>query len=525
MSRASPYSRQTAQQFSLHSQPVYRNFHETVPVGQHSFSVTVPRSFASVKLPNGETVYRKFRFTELNITPGFFSQRALVLGVDGDGTVEPAETDLNLAFRLGYICNESLYFEENMDGTLKEKPFLTARRELTLQNFVNAVNTHFQSLVPAGFARSPVFVDWVDLTWYHNEDGPEDVHNSADQKTPLSVNPEDWVGLFSLVYYGTEREEVGNYSNALPHSVRKLTGVNNFLFPTLPTIEEMENIRLRIHVAPNVMLSLSSEAQLRALGFSDQQLGGRGRKKRYQFDNAGFGDNYIIFTGETFPELNLPASTGTWHVHPSETLWRFEEKEMKFPAGAFSENTRVHAVVQGALDVALETAGLSMPKLRYDGASGKFRFEHPPNDRLALFVEGDDRIAERLGFGPVRRITKSLLSSEVRDGSSRVDAETLSKALAYDAGMCIVTLDEASSMDTYGIDDLTMTTLWPTPTGTFRMSDTFSRDTFLPTSGGSTQNHLIQLLFTVSTLKKDSTRVPLTWPIPFCAEGTLEGNA
>jgi len=69
-------------------QPVYLNFHETVEVGKSSFAVSVPRSWSTIQLPSGETLRREFKFTELNITPGFYSQRASVLGVDSDSNIE-----------------------------------------------------------------------------------------------------------------------------------------------------------------------------------------------------------------------------------------------------------------------------------------------------------------------------------------------------------------------------------------------------------------------------------------------------
>jgi hypothetical protein len=107
-----------------------------------------------------------------------------------------------------------------------------------------------------------------------------------------------------------------------------------------------------------------------------------------------------------------------------------------------------------------------------------------------------------------------------------VEAESLSQALVFDAGMCIVTLDQSGTNDTYGVDELAMTTLWPVASGScLRMSDKFSRSTHLSTlSGGSAQQHLVDVAFSISTLKKNSARVPLCLPISCSVEGTLEGN-
>ncbi len=96
----------------------------------------------------------------------------------------------------------------------------------------------------------------------------------------------------------------------------------------------------------------------------------------------------------------------------------------------------------------------------------------------------------------------------------------------FDAGMCLVTLDRANSNDTFGTDDYAMTTLWLTASGTsFRISERFSRTTCLSTlEGVPGQQHLVQLKFNISTLKKDSVKIPISLPILFSVEGTLEGT-
>ena len=518
-----------------HTQPVYRNFHETVPIGESSFRVAVPRSYATIKLPNGETLHRRFRFTELNVTPGFFSQRALILGADGDGTVEPAEAELSLRLTLGFTCLDSLYFSERPDGNLVESNYDQGNRAVSLQNYVDAVNDHHENLIPEGFARSPAFLDWVDLNWYRTQGQPDaeqqETHDSEDQTMPLRIDPAQMVRFNCLTYYDVEEEDLDvRHFNSLPRSVRSLKGVNNYALPTTYNVEnpeDLESIRVRIHLAPNVRLAFSSKLQLEALGFTEDQLGGRNPKKRFVFENVGVGTEYLIFTADNPPSFGgLAASSGRIYCKPTRLRHTFEDVSVRFPAGSFSENGRTLGAVQGALDAALKKAGLIFPRLKYDAVSTKFWFEHPPNDRLSLFVECDDRLAERLGYGPVARITRNLLSAAVRDGNSTVEAESLSKALVFDAGMCIVTLDEASSNDTYGVDDYSMTTLWPTSSGTsFQMSDKFSRPAYLPNlGGGGTHQHLIQMAFSLSTLKKNSTRVPLCLPISFTVEGTLEGT-
>jgi len=518
-------SQQQLQQQHDRSQPVYLNFHETVSVGDSSFAVSVPRSWSTVQLQNGETARRRFKFTELNVTPGFYSQRASVLGVDADSIVQSEEgkDELSLRFAVGYSCGEALYYEEKADGSFEQSPFLQGNESVDLEDFVNLLNQKFETLIPAGFSKPPCFVDWVDASWYISGKGEppryeQTEHDSADETVTPPVNPSRLVGFYREQYYGIdELADLGPFEDALPASVRHITGVNNFMLPT----SAVRGLRLRLHVAPNVTVSFSSSAQFDNLGFTDTRRTGG---KKFQFVNAGWGNEYLVFTGGNPPLQLIPKSSGRITCKSTKNIHVFEEQIATFPAGSWAENWLVLEAFQTPLLEGLQKSGLTFPQIRYNRELNKFRFEHPANEHLSLFVRCDPRLSERLGFGPVVKIGRTAISSVMRDGTSKVEAETLAKALVFDAGMCLVTLDETYSNDTYGIDDFSMTTLWPTDSGTFRMSDTFSRSAFLPTVISSNAQNLIELGFTVSTLKQKSVRVPLSWPVNFFAEGTLEGN-
>jgi hypothetical protein len=497
-----------------------------VEVGKSSFAVSVPRSWSTIQLPSGETLRREFKFTELNITPGFYSQRASVLGVDSDSNIEVIDEneELSLRFSIGYDCLESLYFAERINGVWGENPFDAGTSNFTLQEFVDSFNAKFASSVPAGFVTSPVFLDWVDLGWYNSARGTPDrhqqrAHTAGDQTHAFAVDPAENVGFFRETYYGiAETDDLAPFEGALPASVRKMTGVNNYLLPTNPN----NDLRIRIHIAPNTTLSFSANFHLESLGFVSNT---RGVQRRIHLVNSAVaGNNYIIFTGSRVPLARILKTPGKIYVKPTRLSHSFGEGIVKFPAGTFSENWPVNRVISAALDSYLLTTGMSFPKLRYNSELSKFRFEYPPNDRLSIFVECDPRLSERLGFGPLARVTPRVVSSVMRDGTSKIEAEILAKALVFDAGMCLVTLDETYSNDTYGLDDFSMTTLWPTDSGTFHMSDKFSRSAFLPSVVSSNPQNLIELTFTVSTLASKSVRMPLNWPVSFCVEGTLEGN-
>ncbi len=79
-----------------------------------------------------------------------------------------------------------------------------------------------------------------------------------------------------LVYYG-EAYDPAEHFNALLHSARKVFDVNNYLIPTEMTEEVLENLRLRINIAPNSVAGFSTDTYLLSMGFDSSQY----RKSRF----------------------------------------------------------------------------------------------------------------------------------------------------------------------------------------------------------------------------------------------------
>lgn len=200
----------------------------------------------------------------------------------------------------------------------------------------------------------------------------------------------------------------------------------------------------------------------------------------------------------------------------------FEQTSVTLSNHDLGDNDKVFEIVNEAITKAVPRANLEGVAFRYNKAKSRFSFEFPQNNRFLVFLDVDSRLAERLGYGPLTRIDRSSKSAVVHDQKSTIDAENLSKALVFDAGMAIVTLNGSSSIDTYGVDDLAMTTLWPTASGTLKMSEKYSRAVYLPTAWSG--QPLVTLQFDIWTLKKDSQRIPLSWQVPFFAGGTFEGR-
>jgi hypothetical protein len=155
-------------------------------------------------------------------------------------------------------------------------------------DLVKHVNTYFESNKPTGIVTTPVFFDWVDLRF-----------DSVTDKTF-----DEYYQSMAQVYYGKSFDPAKHF-NALPHSARKVLGVNNYLLPTLLVGEVLENVRLRINIAPNLYASFSTDTHLLIMGFDSSQYGNRKYKNdSFKIENKGFAKFLdIIGNQKMLPEL------------------------------------------------------------------------------------------------------------------------------------------------------------------------------------------------------------------------------
>ena len=248
---------------------VTRTFHEVVKEGCTSFTVEVPKSYDSVVLPSSEIRRRQFYFSDLYLIPGFYKQRAAQLGLElGE---EEEEGLIDLECRMSFTVSPDLF--KDVDDRWQEIKWQHTNASSLVDELMKTINAHFQATKPEGIIHSVVFVDWIDLDWMEDKE--------------MIVEPEVVVPTATLMYYGTEEYNDDLYFNALEPSMRSVPGVNNFKFPSesFASPEVFSNLRLRIHIAPNTKMLVSTSSLLEQLGFSAEQLGVRKDKRRLVFEN------------------------------------------------------------------------------------------------------------------------------------------------------------------------------------------------------------------------------------------------
>jgi hypothetical protein len=119
------------------------------------------------------------------------------------------------------------------------------------------------------------------------------------------------------VFYGKAYNPLKHFS-ALLHSAKLVSGVNNYLIPTLMTEELLEHFRLRINIAPNSFASFLTDSYLLSIGFDSSQYGKRKyTNDSFKMENKDFASFWTVEANEKLlPELIVTPNK-------LECLWKF----------------------------------------------------------------------------------------------------------------------------------------------------------------------------------------------------------
>ena len=268
---------------------VYKLFQEEVPTGHSAFTFTLPRHYASASLhANGKTKKQEFYISDFNIVPSFYNQRAAQLGLD----FEEGKNDIvTLDLKLSFVYNKNnLYKIQDTDTDIKwdqsGKVFRIDRTMEEIENF-------FYLQKPQSMPQSPVFLDWCDIQWLNYD--------------PAKIIP----SILDHYYEEVDDEPQFDYYDALPKSVRKVIGANNYKFPTtvLESKQVLDQIRIRINLAPLTTILLSTDLMLTQLGFSGTQYK-RGSTNKIILENTS-AHNYLCIVAANAPFDNTSFFTTT----------------------------------------------------------------------------------------------------------------------------------------------------------------------------------------------------------------------
>jgi hypothetical protein len=251
-------------------------FKTTLPAGHSKFVVRVPRHFSD----------RLFSLSECNIVPDYYSQQAAHANLD---TEEELESEKMFEMYITAQIPVDLYGDKYTQNTATNM----------VSAFVKEVNTFFETKKPAGMT-SPFFFDWISKKRLAQE-----------EKTDWPA----WITSNAALYYDDVFSET-RHGNALPPSVKTVQDATNYAYPTTLVASYLEEIRVRMTLAPNTKVTFSAGKQLASMGFSDAQIGERQGKKQFVFENSSMTD-YLTIQAEGPPIGRLLVTTLSVGIYPA----------------------------------------------------------------------------------------------------------------------------------------------------------------------------------------------------------------
>ena len=239
-----------------------------LPSGESSFVVSVPRRYDTVGQGEMLTIpkRRTFHFSQLCLTPAYYSQNAAQLDLDSKGELD---TPVHFTIRANFTANPSLY---RKNGLPTEEELRWEHGSGQLNDNIKSFNLFFETTSkPPGIKSAPCFIDWIDIRW----DLPAD-----DEYFQVPIDFAELVIGNEFDYYINRDDDP---SDTLEESARGVWNANNYAFPTTAILDEarLQNFKLRLHIAPNTSITFSSNLLLMLLGFSERQVGARGRYNRF----------------------------------------------------------------------------------------------------------------------------------------------------------------------------------------------------------------------------------------------------
>lgn len=509
---------------------VTMTFHEVIEEGESSFTIEVPKSYGSIVMPNLEVRHRQFYFSDLYFIPGFYKQKAAQLGLEQE---ENTAGLIDFQFRMSYTVSPDLY--KNAAGT-EDVKFEHGNTERAVDVLIKQVNAHFESTKPENIVSSVFFLDWIDLQW--TEDG-EDESSMMD---PSIVIP-----TLTSMYYGADEYNEELFFNALEPSTRKLPDVNNFKFPSnaAQSPDLWANIRIRLNIAPNTKILVSTHTLLEQLGFTIEQLALPKDRRRYVFENPTT-DAYITMVAQNPIKTGGRITGTTTTIFPAIVKKTFQSDWHRLTPilKDYDKNNYILNIVKDAFDAVSRKSNISVG-IEFQPMQRQFRVEFPRNNRLSAVVNCDRDFSIRLGYEGRFSIDNTVLPVAVNDRSSKVDAEGQSRAIVYDTVMAMITMENSSSAITAGMDETLMACLYPSGSGTMSMTSRppatnffeyqngktkhgefyptlYPRSVYLPTVYSGDKK--VPMKFNVWAVGKGSKKTPLSWKVPISVGGVLEGR-
>lgn len=472
---------------------VRTHFRIPIPSGKSTFTVRVPHHH----LAGGH--HRRFFFSQLHLTPDYFSLEAEKMKLDADPELDKM-IDIDVRLKITFPVIKTAHMEEpyTHGGSINETVAAIA-----------AINAYFESKKPTYMDKTPLFFDWTDAT----------LGKEADIQASIGKLPN--------LFYG-EAIDNGKHFDQLPASVRGMEGVNNYLLPigSMASNEAYaERIRLRMWLAPFTRAIFSSPFPFaNDWGFTPNQLGKLQHKQYHLVNDTPY---YIpAMIAKAAPNATFTKLDFKIYAAASSTPIEGSLKKIRMVKRDWYNNAKLTETLTEMFKQMSRSTNIDF-SFHYDATAKQFSFKFPESDSLTIQVLCEPEFAHRLGYGLTNIIAKGMQADPLEDRDSIQDALKKALTVVYDTGPIVCTLDQFSSNTTSGTLDYTMAALYPLDSGTLSMPQSVcscSADAVPITPCANASGAFVPITFRLLRIYEDQSISDFSWKCNAYIYGVLQGT-
>jgi len=454
---------------------VFVPFKMKLSPGESKFDLDIPDNVLDMK----------FSVTDLDLVPSFYSMQA-------------AQMNLNEDVEFSAPFAEPMTLKMKFRKKYSDIPDFEGKKEKVVE-FIKDFNEHVELYRPSYSFRTLAFIDWV-LVNQENEQFPGNVNDHVRQNSDLLYQVPD----------------PAEFSNALPESVNDLVQSNDYVLPE--EFDTVENIRIRIWLAPYSKLLIRSQEIVDTLGFQKQI---DPKNKQFLLNNPNAVWRVMIGKTKplkTFVKTGWKITVGPLDIPSSPIIYLMISKAMLTKPSLLA-----YEINEGLKTMEVKTNFST--KLFYTQLDGRYQFRFPDSKNVDAVVVLPKIAASTLGFldNSVNRRTKCLPTAKDDDN---LDTLKLCRALTIDTGAIVLTQSNLSANNLIGSTNHYVATLKPTTVGTMNLlkldscTPVLNLDALNPSA---TPAHRI-VQFQMCTFDDDRNLKPLNWPCSGYLQGMLVGQ-
>ena len=462
-------------------QTVYSNFTHYIEPGETTFTVKNPNTVR-------DGINRLYSFGYLELVPEYVAEVAEAEEMD-DKTYNANVIDHFIKVK-AYFENE---YSNPTDGRKLQTPF--RKGEYDASDVINLMNKGFEENKPPGMIFCPVFLDWT----YPALDKAENFKEYAEQHAPA-------------FYDDSKKFNPISHKGYLPVSVEG--PYNDWQLPTNQTV--LDSVRVRVTIAPNFRIAMSSEILFEQLGFTKNTFGARGVHNQFYIDNDKTHPITFVADGSPSPIIKLDKTvTITAGVHLNSIGFNIHLKTSS--AGKKNIPELVERLNSKISKDAKSYFGYNMGVKIND--EQKIEFKIPTVRGAEFILTLPEALLHTFHFLPGYRIDVNNYISEDPVIPKRVTAEeglAFARILVLDTGPLTVTLSDTPSMTTRGRYNQLMAFLVASGHVSAMIPD-IRPVAYFP-------NKESELTFKIDRNSDKSEIIGLRWPVGCFANGVLIGT-